>query len=64
MSYDRYKLTITIDDVETSNLEQLEILCEMMTEVCESMVRKCDYDTVNRFSLAEYDLEKMKEDEE
>lgn len=64
MSYDRYKLTITISDVETSNFEQLEILCEMMTEVCESMVRKCDYDTVNRFALAEYDLEKMKEDEE
>ena len=64
MTYDRYKLTITISDVETSNLDQLEILCEMMAEVCESMVRKCDYDTVNRFSLAEYDLEKMKEDEE
>ena len=63
MSNENYKLTITIDDIETSNLEQLEILCKMMAEVCESMVRKCDYETVNSFSLAEYDLEKMEEEE-
>ena len=52
-----YTINITMHDVETDNLYQLEILCEMMTEVCESLLRKCDYDTVNRFSIVDYDME-------
>ena len=56
-----YNINITMQDVETANLEQLEILCEMMTEVCESLLRKCDYDTVNRFSIVDYDMEEVKE---
>ena len=56
-----YTINITMQDVETANLEQLEILCEMMTEVCESLLRKCDYDTVNRFSIVDYDMEEVKE---
>ena len=28
-----YNINITMHDVETANLDQLEILCEMMTEV-------------------------------
>ena len=56
-----YTINITMQDVETANLEQLEILCEMMTEVCESLLRKCDYDTVNRFSIVDYDMEEVTE---
>lgn len=56
-----YTINITMHDVETANLDQLEILCEMMTEVCESLLRKCDYDTVNRFSIVDYDMEEVKE---
>ena len=56
-----YTINITMHDVETANLDQLEILCEMMTEVCESLLRKCDYDTVNRFSIVDYDMEEVTE---
>ena len=56
-----YTINITMHDVETTNLDRLEILCEMMTEVCESLLRKCDYDTVNRFSIVDYDMEEVKE---
>ena len=56
-----YTINITMHDVETANLDQLEILCEMMTEVCESLLRKCDYDTVNRFSIVDYDMEELTE---
>ena len=56
-----YTINITMHDVETANLDRLEILCEMMTEVCESLLRKCDYDTVNRFSIVDYDMEEVKE---
>ena len=59
MSYD---ITITINEVETNNLDQLEILCEMMAEVCESICRKCDYDTVRRFGLADYEMEEVKDE--
>ena len=59
-----YKLTITAHDVETLNLDQLERLCKMMTEVCESILRKCEYDTVNRFSIVDYDLEDLEEEKE
>ncbi len=57
-----YDITITINEVETSNLDQLEILCEMMSEVCESICRKCDYDTVKRFGLADYELKEVKDE--
>ena len=56
-----YTINITMHDVETANLDQLEILCEMMTEVCESLLRTCDYDTVNRFSIVDYDMEEVTE---
>ena len=59
MSYD---ITISINEVETSNLDQLETLCEMMAEVCESICRKCDYDTVRRFGLADYELKEVKDE--
>lgn len=59
MSYD---ITISINEVETSNLYQLEILCEMMAEVCESICRKCDYDTVRWFGLADYDMKEVKDE--
>ncbi len=36
----------------------------MMTEVCESILRKCEYDTVNRFSIVDYDLEDLEEEKE
>ena len=55
-----YNLTISITDIETENPEQLEILCEMMAELCEAVCRKCDYDTVKRFGLANYELEEEK----
>ena len=58
MSYD---ITIRITEVETNNLEQLETLCEMLVEICDSVCRKCDFDTVNSFGLSEYDLEEVKE---
>ena len=56
-----YDITIRITEVETSNLEQLEIICEMLTEICDSVCRKCDYDTVKRFGLADYEMEEVKE---
>lgn len=58
MSYD---ITITINEVETNDLDRLETLCEMMAEICESICRKCDYDTVKRFGLADYEMEEVKE---
>ena len=56
-----YDITIRITEVETSNLEQLKIICEMLTEICDSVCRKCDYDTVKRFGLADYEMEEVKE---
>ena len=57
-----YDITIRINEVETSNLDQLETLCEMMAEVCESICRKCDWDTVKRFGLADYELKEVKDE--
>lgn len=57
----QYDITIKIEEVETDNLNQLEILCEMMTEICDAICRKCDYDTVKRFGLADYELKEVKE---
>ena len=59
MSYD---ITIRIPEVETNNLDQLETLCKMMAEVCESICRKCDWDTVKRFGLADYELKEVKDE--
>ena len=56
-----YDITIRITEVETSNLEQLEIICEMLAEICDSVCRKCDYDTVKRFGFANYVMEELKE---
>ena len=57
-----YDITIRINEVETNNLEQLEILCEMLVEICDSVCRKCDYDTVRRFGLADYELKEVKDE--
>lgn len=59
MSYD---ITISISEVETNDYDRLEVLCEMMAEVCESICRKCDYDTVRRFGLADYELKEVKDE--
>ena len=56
-----YNITLTINEVETNNLDQLETLCEMLTEICDSVCRKCDYETVMRFGLTDYDMEEVKE---
>lgn len=56
-----YDITITIENVETEDLEQLEILCEMMEELCETVCRKCDYAAVKRFDPPNYELEEVKE---
>ena len=58
MSYD---ITIHINEVETNDLEQLEILCEMLVKICDSVCAKCDCDTVKRFRLADYEMEEAKE---
>lgn len=58
MSYD---ITIRITEVDTNNLDQLETLCEILVEICDSVCRKCDYDTVERFGLAEYEMKEVKE---
>ena len=57
-----YDITITITEVETKDLYQLEILCEMLTEICDSVCRKCDYDTVTRFGLADYEMKEVKDE--
>ena len=57
----QYNITITIEELESDNLDRLEILCEMMTEICDAICRKCDYDTVKRFGLADYELKEVKE---
>ena len=59
MSYD---ITIRITEVETNNLDQLKILCEMLVEICDSVCRKCGYDTVKRFGLADYEMEEVKDE--
>ena len=59
MSYD---ITIRITEVETNNLDQLETLCEMLVEICDSVCRKCDFDTVKGFGLADYEMEEVKDE--
>ena len=59
MSYD---ITIRITEVETNNLDQLETLCEMLVEICNSVCRKCDFDTVKMFGLADYEMEEVKDE--
>ena len=59
MSYD---ITIRITEVETNNIDQLETLCEMLVEICDSVCRKCDFDTVKRFGLADYEMEEVKDE--
>ena len=59
MSFD---ITIHINEVETDDPEQLEILCDMMASVCETMCRNCCYETVKRFGLAEFDLQEVKDE--
>ena len=61
MNAKTYNITISIDEVKTTDLDKLEILCEMMTEVCDALCRKCDFDTVNSFGLADYDMQEVKE---
>ena len=61
MNAKTFNITITIDKVKTTKPEQLETLCKMIVEVCDALCRKCDFDTVNSFGLADYDMEKMKE---
>ena len=61
MNAKTYNITISIDEVKTTDLDKLEILCEMIVEVCDALCRKCDFDTVNSFGLSEYDLEEVKE---
>ena len=61
MNAQTFNITITIDEVKTTNLNQLETLCEMIVEVCDALCRKCDFDTVNSFGLADYDMEEVKE---
>ena len=56
-----YNITITIENVESDNLVQLEVICEMMEEVCETICRACEYATVKRFDPANYELEEVKE---
>lgn len=61
MNAKTFNITITIDEVETTKPEQLETLCKMIVEVCDALCRKCDFDTVNSFGLADYDMEEVKE---
>ena len=61
MNAKTYNITISIDEVKTTDLDKLEILCKMLVEVCDALCRKCDFDTVNSFGLSEYDLEEVKE---
>ena len=59
MSFD---ITIHITEVETNDLDQLETLCEMLTEICDSVCRKCDYNTVKRYGLADYEMTEVKDE--
>ena len=61
MNAKTFNITITIDEVKTTEPEQLETLCKMIVEVCDALCRKCDFDTVNSFGLADYDTEEVKE---
>ena len=61
MNAKTYNITITIDEVKTTDPEQLKTLCEMIVEVCDALCRKCDFDTVNSFGLSDYDMEEVKE---
>jgi hypothetical protein len=61
MNAKTFNINITIDEVKTTDLDKLEILCEMLVEVCDALCRKCDFDTVNSFGLADYDMEEVKE---
>ena len=56
-----YNITITIENVESDDPEQLEVICEMMEEVCETICRTCEYATVKRFDPPNYELEEVKE---
>ena len=56
-----YNITITIENVESDDREQLEVICEMMEEVCETICRTCEYATVKRFDPPNYELEEAKE---
>ena len=56
-----YQITITIENVESDDPEQLEVICEMMEEVCETICRTCEYATVKRFDPPNYELEEVKE---
>ena len=56
-----YQITITIENVESDDPEQLEVICEMMEEVCETICSTCEYATVKRFDPANYKLEEVKE---
>lgn len=56
-----YNITITIENVESGNLDKLECICEMMESVCETIFDTCDYETVNRFGRPHYKLEEVNE---
>ena len=56
-----YNITITIENVESDDPKQLEVICEMMEEVCETICRTCEYATVKRFDPPNYELEEVKE---
>ena len=59
MSYD---ITIRITEVETNNFDQLETLCEMLTAICNTVCRTCDYNTVKRYGFADYEMEEVKDE--
>ena len=56
-----YNITITIENVESDDPEQLEVICEMMEEVCETICRTCEYATVKRFDPPNYNLKEVTE---
>ena len=56
-----YNITITIENVESDDPEQLEVICEMMESVCETICRTCSYDTIKRLDPPNYDLKEVTE---
>lgn len=58
-----YNITITINNVESSNLDKLESICEIMESVCETICDTCDYETVKRLDPPYYELKEEENDD-
>ena len=56
-----YNITITIENVESGNLDKLEEICEIMESVCSAICGACDYKTIQRLDPPYYELKEVTE---